>query len=302
VHQQADKSDDERPILLLDTYSLFFRAYHALPSMSTTQGEPTNAIYGVSSLFIKLIREHVPSGIAWAVDAPAHTFRHVRYPAYKANRPPRTNELSTQFDRLRQLMAATGAPSFAVPGFEADDVLATIAAELRAKQRPVLIVSGDRDLLQLARGSVEVLFIGRRGKDAVRYDSKGVEARYGVPPDRLPTVFALVGEPSDNLPGVRGVGPSTAAKLVRAHHDAEGIVAALATIEPKRLREPLREHADQLLVNEHLARLREDVELEARARYEPLGEPGFEGLAALFEELEFKTLLPRLAAVRATLA
>jgi DNA polymerase I len=202
-------------VLLFDTFSLFFRAHHALPPMSTRDGEPTSALYGFSALLLKLLREHRGAALAFALDAPVATFRHHAYEEYKAVREAAPAALVSQLGRLDQLLSTVGVPTFRAPGFEADDVLCTLARELRSSGQHTLVVSGDRDLLQLAHGSVEVLFMGRRGKDALLYDERAVEARFGLPAERLPAYIGLVGDPSDNLPGVPGIGPGTAAKLLR---------------------------------------------------------------------------------------
>src|SRR5262249_14968542 len=152
--------------------------------------------------------------LAFALDAPVRTFRAERYPEYKAGRPRAPTELAQQLERLPRLLAAFGVPVFCVPGFEADDVLATLARLLAAPGRDVLIASGDRDLLQTVGERVRVLFLGRRGQEAEIYDLARVETRFGVPPRQLPSLSALVGDASDNLPGVPGVGPRTAAALV----------------------------------------------------------------------------------------
>jgi DNA polymerase-1 len=159
------------PVVLFDTLSIFFRAHHALPPMSTSRGEPTSALYGFFSLFLKIVRERNPSGLAFALDAPAKTFRHHQFEGYKANREKAGDGLLWQLARLGRLWPSLELPVFAAPGFEADDVLATLARELRASETPGVVVSGDRDLLQLARGSVTVLFTGARGKEPVLYDA-----------------------------------------------------------------------------------------------------------------------------------
>src|SRR4051812_20285205 len=200
--------------LLLDTYSLFFRAFHALPPMSTRAGEPTSALYGFSSLLLKVLREQPGAALAFALDAPQATFRHEAFDEYKAGRAATASALSAQFERLRQLLDALAVPAFRCPGFEADDVLATLAKRARDQGLPALVVSGDRDLLQLARGSVRVYFVGRRSKEALIYDEAAVFARFGVVSEFLPSYVALIGDPSDNLPGVPGIGASTARRLL----------------------------------------------------------------------------------------
>jgi DNA polymerase-1 len=284
--------------LFIDTYSLFFRAYHALPAMFTRGGEPTSALYGLSSLLLKLLREQRGAALAFALDAPEATFRHDSFDEYKAGRPPTPSLLAVQFDRLGELLSAFGVPVFRSPGFEADDLLATLAKEARERATPALVVSGDRDLLQLARGSVKVNFVGRRGKDAQTYDEAAVLARFGVSPEVLPAYVGLVGDPSDNLPGVPGVGALTAAKLLAGKQSCRELLSALDSVKNTRLRETLHTHAEQILHTEELARLRDDAPLgQGNARWETPPASAWPKLARLFEELEFKSLQSRLAAL-----
>ncbi len=154
--------------------------------MNTSRGEPTSALYGFSSLLLKILREMNPAGLAFALDAPKPTFRHGRYEAYKATRDAPTDDFRHQLARLDRLWACLEVPVFRVPGFEADDILATLARGLREASAPTVVLSGDRDLLQLARGSVSVLFTGARAKEAVSYDEARVIERFGVRPDQLP--------------------------------------------------------------------------------------------------------------------
>ena len=285
-------------VLLLDTYSLFFRAFHALPPMSTRAGEPTSALYGLSSLLLKLLREQRGAALAFALDAPQATFRHARFDDYKAGRAPTPSALSAQFGRLQQLLEVLAVPAFRCPGFEADDVLATLAKRARDTQVPALVVSGDRDLLQLARGSVQVHFVGRRGKDALVYDEAAVFARFGVAAAFLPSYVALVGDPSDNLPGVPGIGAITAQRLLLGKRNCQELFEDLERVNNARLRETLLSHRTQILDTESLARLREDAPIESVSRgWSVPTATAFESLARLFEELEFKSLLGRLAAL-----
>jgi DNA polymerase-1 len=281
------------PALLLDTYSLFYRAFHALPPMTTRAGQPTGAVYGLSVLLLKLLREHAPCTVAFALDAPQQTFRHLAHDGYKAGRQPAPSELSAQFPWLDALLAALGFPAFRAPGFEADDVLATLTRQLRETGEEVLVVSGDRDLLQLARPGVDILFVGARGKPPRRYDAAAVRERFGIPPERLPAYVALVGDSSDNIPKVKGIGEVAAQRLIAAHADIASLLADLAT-QPPRLQQLLREHDAQLRASETLARLRDDVELGDGPRSAPLDAPGLARTRALFERLEFQSLLPRL--------
>lgn len=283
--------------LLLDSYSLFFRAYHALPEMTTQAGLPTNALYGFSSLLLKLLREIEPAGVALARDLPKKTFRHEQYGDYKAGRAPLASSLVTQLGLLGELVTATGFPMFSAEGFEADDVLATLAARLAAQGSKVLVVSGDRDLLQLVDDTVGVLFVGQRGKEPVRYDRARVLARFGVEPEQLPAYAALVGDTSDNIPKVKGIGPKTASTLLRGRADAAELLARLDEAPPK-LRALLSQHAEQIQRSEALVRLRRDVPLDDRLP------AGFDADARartsrLFELWEFKSLQARLGALKA---
>ncbi len=279
-------------ILLVDSYSLLFRAHHALPPMATAAGRPTAALYGTCMLLLKLWREQAPEALAFAVDAP-RSFRREIYPAYKGTRQAVPEALAEQLARFAAIPAALGAPAHAVAGYEADDVLATLARRAGELGRRALIVTGDRDLLQLADRWIDILFIGRRGQDHVRYDEAAVEARFGVPPAQLPSLIALTGDPADNLPGIPGVGGRTAARWVRAHGDAAGVIAAASRLEPARLRAQVTERSGVILSNERLARLDRNL---------PLGEPLWSSLEIeaaarlrpLFEQLEFRSLLGRL--------
>jgi DNA polymerase-1 len=283
----------QAPALLLDTFSLFFRAFFALPPMNTQRGEPTNALYGFSALLLKLLREHPGAELCFALDTGRPTFRHRDFQPYKAQRAPAPTPLVEQLRRLDELLERVGGVVLGSPGFEADDVLATVAAQLRTAERATLVVSGDRDLLQLAHGSVRVHFVGRRGKDAVTYDEAAVRERFSVPPWRLPSFVALVGDASDNLPGVPGIGPVTAKKLLENRENVGDLLRDAVALEP-RLAQLLLAHVEQIRATELLARLRADAPLPQPPH---LAAPTCDNLRAVrdwFEALEFKSLLPRI--------
>lgn len=283
-------------VTLFDCYSLLFRAFHALPPMCTVRGEATNALYGFCSVVLKILREGRSAEFAFAIDAPQRTFRREQYEDYKGHRPAAPTPLREQIARLPALLEAFGAPVFCAPGFEADDVLATLAERIAAT-RSALIVSGDRDLFQLVREEVKVWFVGARAKDATLIDLAAIEARYGLPPARLPSYAALVGDSSDNLEGAPGVGPVTAAKLIREHGSVTALLANVDGVTPAKLRDSLRSAAERLLLNEKLSRLERDVPLPEGPLSGPLRPAALERLRGLFNELEFKSLLPRLAAL-----
>ena len=278
--------------LLLDGMSLLYRAFHALPPMSTRDGTPTGALYGFCTLFLKLVREEGSVEIAIALDTPEPTFRHVAYESYKAGRPAAPDPLRSQLAAFAELQDALGVPVHRAPGFEADDVLASLARRYRERAQQALIVTGDTDLLQVARGPIHVLFVGRRQKDHLRYDEAAVTERYGVPPVRLPTIKALVGDPSDHLPGILGIGARGATALVAAHGDARGILAAADTLAP-RVRAALAGHADALLRWEDLATVRDDLPVD-EPWATPITPQAWTRVRALFDRWEFKSLVGRI--------
>lgn len=286
------------PVVLFDTYSLVFRAHHALPPMNTSTGAPTSALYGFSAVVLKVLKEQRARALAFAVDAPKRTFRHEAYAEYKGSREAAPSVLVEQLGRLPALLGAFEVPVVCVPGFEADDVLATLATGLCERGDGVLIVTGDRDMLQLVTANCRVYFVGARGQQPTLFDREQVLSRFGVEPMQMPSRAALVGDSSDNLPGVPGIGPQTAAKLVQQFGDVKALLARVDEVEPERIREALRAHAAQIALNEDLSRLRRDVELPAGALASELSAASFEQLGRAFAELEFKSLLPRLEALR----
>jgi DNA polymerase I len=288
------------PALLLDTFSLFFRAFFALPPMSTSRGQPTNALYGFSVLLLKLLREHPGAELCFALDTGRPTFRHRDFQPYKAQRAPAPTPLVEQLKELDQLFERLAVPVLGAPGFEADDVLATVAARLRGEQRPALVVSGDRDLLQLAHGSVQVHFVGQRGKEARTFDEAAVRQRFGVPPWRLPALVALVGDASDNLPGVPGIGATIAGRLLENRENIAELLRDAAELRPPRVRQLLLAHADQISHTERLARLRSDAPLPQPPHLASASSDALLAVRAWFQAMEFKSLLPRLDKLLAT--
>jgi DNA polymerase-1 len=284
-------------VLLLDTFSVFFRAFYALPPMTTASGQPTSALYGLSVMLLKLLREERPLGLAFALDGPEPTFRHVQEPEYKAQRAALADPLRQQLHVLPRLLSAFGVPCFIAPGFEADDILATLAVELAAAGQPVRIVTGDRDLFQIVRERIDIMFVGARGRKPVIYDRVAVERRYGLRPEQLPSRTALAGDVTDNLPKVPGIGERSAEALVRSFGDVHSLLSQLPSVTPTRLREALERATDQIRRTEQLARLRQDVPLPAGPRYGAIDQHSLARLREVFSELEFKSLVPRLEAL-----
>jgi len=282
------------PVLLLDALSLAYRAFFALPDMRTSRGEPTSALYGLSALLLKLLREQGAKGGAFAVDHPRPTFRHAAFAGYKAGRRPAPTPLGQQLGRLPALLAAFGFPAFQSPGFEADDVLATLAHELVGAGEAPLVVSGDLDALQCAGGAARVHVVGRGDTVGRTYDEAAVWARFGVAPRELPDWKALAGDVTDEIPGVPGVGAKRASALVRTFGGIPGVLARLEEVEPESLRAALAAHAADLPLWRDLALLRVDAPLPAGRRFAPFTAEQRAAVRAMFEELEFRSLLPRL--------
>jgi DNA polymerase-1 len=288
-------------ILLLDAYALVYRAFFALPPMSTTRGEPTGALYGFSSLLLKLLRELRPEGAAVAIDAPRATFRHDAFAGYKASRAATPTPLGRQLRRLPELLEAFGFPVFVAPGFEADDVLATLARELREAGRAPLVVSGDLDVLQCAVGAARAHIVGRGAATGRTYDEAAVWARFGVSPAELPDWKALAGDVTDEIPGVPGVGKQHASALVRRFGSVAGLLARIDEVTPETLRARIAAQAASLPLWRDLARLRDDVPLPPGPRFAAFDDAASARTRAAFETLEFRSLVPRLQTIMRTL-
>jgi len=277
------------PLLLLDGMSLAFRAYFALPdTLATSTGIVTNAVHGFSSMLVYLIREQRPSALAVAFDAPGATFRDEMNEDYKAGRAETPWLLPPQFDMIREVMAALAIPVIEAGGFEADDVIATLATEAAERKCEVVIVTGDRDSFQLvADPYVRVLYNKRGVSDYSLYDEAGILERTGVPPSRYVLLAALRGDPSDNLPGVPGVGEKTAAKLLNKYGDLDGIFGHLDEQTPK-LRENLAANEELARSNARIIPLVLDVPLEVDVDHLTLGGWDRATAEATFERYEMK--------------
>jgi DNA polymerase-1 len=284
----------EPEVLLLDVFSLVYRAFFALPAMVTSRGEPTGGLYGFSVLLLKLLRERRPKGVAAALDAPAATFRHAAFPGYKGSRPRAPTPLARQLQRLPALLEAFGARTFTAPGFEADDVLATLARELTAAGEAPLVVTGDLDALQCVNDRTRVYIVGRGASAGRIYDEAAIWARFGVAPAELPDWKALAGDVTDEIPGVPGVGRQRASQLVRRFGDVAGVVARAGELAPPSLGAAVAARAAELRLWRDLARVRDDVPLPPGPRFAAFDATARARTRALFEDLEFRSLLPRL--------
>jgi DNA polymerase I len=270
--------------------SLAFRAFFALPdTLATSSGVVTNALHGFVSMLTYIVREHQPGALAVAFDLPGDTFRDEMVEGYKAGRATAPNSLPPQFEMIRLVMDALGIPVVEAPGYEADDVLATLATEARDRQCDVVVVTGDRDSFQLIEDPhVRVLYNRRGVSDYSLYDEAGIVERTGVPPSKYVLLAALRGDPSDNLPGVPGVGEKTAAKLLLKYGDLDGIYAHLDEQSPK-LAENLAAHEDLARSNAAVIPLVRDVPLDVDVSELQLGGWDHAVAEAVFSRYELKT-------------
>jgi DNA polymerase-1 len=289
-------SETADPVLLIDGNSLTYRAFFALPTdLTTASGQVTNAVYGFTSMLINLMRDHGSQRLVVAFDRPEPTFRHERVADYKANRDAAPDILRQQIGLVRQVLESLGIPIIEAPGYEADDIIATLATEARDQDVDVLVVTGDRDTYQLVEDPhVKVLYNRRGVTDYVMYDEAGIEERTGVHPTRYVSYAALRGDPSDNLPGVPGVGEKTAAKLINTCGGLDGVFENLESQTPK-LRQNLANHEEQVRRNAEVMLLVRDVELPLAVDELVRGPSDPEEVRRLFDFLEFHSLSDRLA-------
>jgi DNA polymerase-1 len=291
-----DAETPTRPrLLLLDGHSLAYRAFFALPveNFSTTTGQHTNAVFGFTSMLINVLRDEQPTHIGVAFDKSRQTFRLAEYPEYKAKRNKTPEEFSSQLPLINEVLDALRIRHLSLEGYEADDIIATLVTEALAEGMDVLILTGDRDSLQLVTEHSTVLYPMRGVSELARMTPEAVEGKYGVPPHRYPELAAIVGETSDNLPGVPGVGPGYAARWINEYDGLDNVVTNADRISGKK-GDALREHLGDVIRNRHLNALVRDLDLE-------LGPHDLEAQSwdrdlvhTLFDSLEFRVLRDRL--------
>jgi DNA polymerase-1 len=295
----VSENERTRPcLLLIDGHSMAFRAFFALPveNFSTSTGEPTNAVYGFTSMLIRLLADEKPSHVAVAFDAGHSTFRTEEYPQYKGTRDETPMDFRGQVPLIQEVLGTLRIPHLEKDRFEADDILATLATQGREAGMDVLVCSGDRDCFQLVNDAVTVLYPVKGVSELARMTPDAVRAKYGVDPEKYPDLAALVGETSDNLPGIPGVGPKTAAKWIATYGGLDGILADAEHV-PGKAGESLRANLDQVRLNRHLNALLTDIAL-------PLGPLDLqtqpwdrEAMHRVFDALQFRTLRERLFAM-----
>lgn len=288
-------SGDQPTLLLLDGHSIAYRAFFALPAenFKTVTGQTTNAVYGFTAMLINLLRDEKPTHVAAAFDVSRQTFRAEAYPEYKANRSTTPDEFRGQVELTKDVLGALGIPVMAIDGFEADDIIATLTTRAVAEGFRVLIVTGDRDSIQLVDDNVTVLYPRKGVSDLTRFTPEEVMAKYGLTPNQYPDYAALRGDPSDNLPGIPGVGEKTAAKWIREYGDLNTLVDKVDEVKGK-VGDALRANLSSVVLNRQLTELIRDMPLP----YTPdqlAQAPWDRGkIHQLFDDLEFRVLRDRL--------
>ncbi len=295
----AKKEEEKSRLILLDAHAIIHRAYHALPEFSTTRGEPTGALYGLSTMLIKIIDELKPEYIVACFDLPGPTHRHEAYEAYKGTRKKIDDNLVSQLERAKELFTAWGIPIYSKPGFEADDILGTIVEVLKKdKETDIIIASGDMDTLQLVDDKRVRVYTLKKGlNDTVLYDEKGVNVRFGFGPELLPDYKGLRGDPSDNIIGVKGIGEKTATQLIQTFGTVEQIYKALKKKDEykkagitERIKDLLLDNEEEALFSKTLATIRRDAPIDFKLP-QPWREClDLEKLTEYFRQLEFRTL------------
>ncbi|MGH2796307.1 MAG: 5'-3' exonuclease, partial [Thermoleophilaceae bacterium] len=283
-----------RELILIDGNSLVYRAFFALPeSIATSKGEPTNAIFGFASMLVKIISEYgvKPTLVVW--DA-GMSGRDEVYDEYKAGRRERPDLLSEQWPHMHPLVNSFGYQNVKVPGYEADDVIATLTREARGQDIEVIVVTGDRDLFQLIEPGVRVMATGRGITDTKIYDRDAVIDRYGIPPELIPDFVGLKGDTSDNIPGVPGIGDKTASQLLQEWGDLEGVLSNIESISGAKRKQNLAEHAEAARISKRLATAQRDIELDIDLNGVAAREPDRSALRTTFREFELRAPLERL--------
>ncbi|MFL5685347.1 MAG: DNA polymerase I [Chloroflexota bacterium] len=282
-------------LMLLDGYGLVYRGYFALPPLTTSKGELVNGVFGFASIVLRGIQDLQPDYLAVSFDLPGPTFRHEQYADYKATRVKMPDDLRDQFPKVREVVKALRIPVYEMPGYEADDVIGTITRQLDDRaDLETTIVTVDLDMLQLVTPRVRLMTTRSGVENTVMYDVAKIDERFGLRPDQMIDYKALKGDPTDNIPGVPGVGEKTAAKLIREFADLDSVYTRLDEVMPEKLREKLREHREQVFMGRDLSTIVRDLPIQIDLEAARLGDYDRDTVVRLFREYEFRTLIERL--------
>ncbi len=282
-------------LMLLDGYGLVYRGYFALPPLTTSKGDLVNGVFGFASIVLRGLADLQPDYLAVSFDLPGKTFRHEQYAEYKATRSRMPDDLRDQFPKVREVVKALRIPVYEMAGYEADDVIGTITKQLDSNDDlETTIVTVDLDMLQLVTPRVRLMTTRSGVENTVMYDVAKIEERFGLRPDQMIDYKALKGDPTDNIPGVPGVGEKTAAKLIREFGDLDSLLARLDEVSPAKLGDKLREHVDQIRMGKDLSTIVRDLPIQIDLQASRLGDYDRDTVVRLFREYEFRTLIERL--------
>ncbi len=280
-------------IFLIDAHSFCYRAYYALPQLATSKGMPTGAIYGFTTFISRILKEEAPDYLAICFDAGRETFRTEKFSDYKAHRPKMPDELKVQLDKIKELIRAFNLTSFEYGGFEADDIIATLAKEFSDKGFSVFIVTGDKDMYQLVDKNIKIY---SAGKSAEIIDAKKVEEKFGIKPKQVVDFLALAGDATDNIPGAKGIGEKTAAKLIAEFNSLDNLLKHLDKLTSISERKKIEDSRENIFMSRDLAKLHFEVPIKISVDELKVRVPDQDKLIALFKEFEFKSLLKGLDA------
>ncbi len=274
-------------LYLIDGNSYFHRAFHAIKKLTNSKGIPTNAVYGFTTMVLKILREKKPDALAIVFDSPVPTERHRLYEHYKAKRPETPGDLIIQIPLIKEVIKAFNIPVFEMPGYEADDVICTLARKAAVQQARVFIVSGDKDMMQAVNSFIKIYDPMKE----VIIDDKYIRDRFEMPPEKIAEIMALGGDAVDNIPGVKGIGEKTAKVLLLKAGGLESLLDHPEKIENKRLRKLITENVEQIRLSRSLATIDMDLPVEAHLPDLMIKGPDWTALLSLFTELEFKSLI-----------
>ena len=277
-------------LIIIDSNSVIHRAYHALPPLTTKSGELVNAVYGFLLVFLKAIKDFQPDFMAACFDLPAPTFRHKKYKEYKAKRPPTRPELYNQIPAIKELLSFFNVRIFEKEGFEADDIIGTLC---RLAESEKIVLSGDSDTLQLVDATTKIYVLRKGVKDIVLYDKKLVEEKYGIKSEQLLDFKSLRGDPSDNIPGVFGIGEKTALGLIQEYESLENIYDNIALI-PGKIREKLISQKDQAFLSRELVKIHKKVPIDFDLKNCRFGDYDRSKVGEALRKLEFYSLIDKL--------
>jgi DNA polymerase-1 len=283
-------------MIILDSNSILHRSFHALPPLTTKKGEPVSAVYGFLLVLFKAIKENQPDFIAACFDFPAPTFRHKEFKEYKATRPPTPKDLISQIPKVKEVLKVLNIPIFEKEGFEADDLIATIARKAENEVSEIFVLTSDFDALQIVNKKIKIFFLGKKMKEPLIYTEEKVVTEFGILPKQIPDFKALVGDQSDNIPGVLGIGPKTAVEILKYYGNLETLYSKVE--KEKKLKEKIRKELimskEKVFLSKNLAKLRDEVEIDFDLKKCSFDKLDFQAFKKALENFEFYSLLKRI--------